>query len=195
MRVSSLPAVVAFLRRDQRRHGAGCAVRARPDEPRLGGEPVRSRLRRARRGARRRASTTRTPRSRRTWPSIRPTPTTSWRSGSRTAGTTAASHGNLAGYLVRRRHDVGSQRPARSRAAPAAPGDSGGYERATDPWLSFSPERPPARDHDRVRQLDALATRSWPRSRTTAAPPGARRGSCASTTRARSATTSTTRRR
>ena len=34
---------------------------------------------------------------------------------------------------------MGVQRAARSHAAPAAVGNTGGYQRATDPWLSFSP--------------------------------------------------------
>jgi hypothetical protein len=77
------------------------------------------------------------------------------------------SHGNLAGYSFDGGSTWAHSAPAFSNCA-GGTGNTGGYERATDPWLSFSPN---------------------------AARPGAHRGSCASTTRVRSATTSTTKRR
>ena len=120
------------------RAGAGGAVHARPHEHRLRPQPVRAGLRwpRARRAPA--ASSTRTPRWRRTSPSIRPMPTTSSPSGSRTAGTTAARMATSPATPPTAARP-GRSAPPRSRAAPAASGDTGGYERATDPWLSYGP--------------------------------------------------------
>jgi hypothetical protein len=48
------------------------------------------------------------------------------------------SHGNLAGYSSNGGLTWGRSAPAFSRCA-GGTGNTGGYERATDPWLSFSP--------------------------------------------------------
>ena len=103
------------------------------------------------------------------------------------------SHGNLAGYSLDGGATWGHSAPAFSRCA-GGPGDTGGYERATDPWLSFSPN---GRLHAITIGFDNSTARNaiLAAFSDTAARPGARRGSCGSTTRARSATTSTTRRR
>jgi len=48
------------------------------------------------------------------------------------------SHGNLAGFSTDGGMTWGHSAPAFSNCA-GGTGDSGGYERATDPWVSFSP--------------------------------------------------------
>ena len=103
------------------------------------------------------------------------------------------SHGNLAGYSFDGGTTWGHSAPAFSRCA-GGTGDTGGYERGTDPWLSFSPN---GRLHAITIGFDNSTARNaiLAAFSTTAAPRGARRGSFASTTRARSATRSTTRRR
>ena len=72
------------------------------------------------------------------WPSIRRTPTTSSPSGNRTAGPTVgrtATSPAIRSTAVRR----GRSAHPRSRDAAGGVGDTGDYERATDPWLSLGP--------------------------------------------------------
>ena len=101
-----------------------------------------------------RASTTRTPRWRRTSPSTRP-----MRQRRRLLAAGPLVGRRLARkprrLLDRRRRHLGAQRAARSRAARAARARRRRRLPARDrPVAVVQPERPPARDLDRLRQLD-----------------------------------------
>ena len=105
--------------------------------------------------------------------------TTSWASGNRTAGTTAAR--TATGRATRTNGGMSwvYSAPAFSQAAPAAPVPNtvGTLSAPTDPWVSVQPEWAAARHLPVLRQLHA--TQRCPRRniRTAAARPGARRGS------------------
>ena len=160
-------------------------------------EPVRAGLRRARARRRPTASSSRTPRSRPTRPSTPPTPNNVVAFWQQDRWSDGGSHGTLAGYSLDGGAHVGAQRaallalrrrrrprqgrglPARHRPVAVVRARTGGCTRSR----SASTTRPP-----RNAILAAFSDNGG-------ADLEHARGSCASTTRARSATTSTTRRR
>ncbi len=153
-------------RRRDRQAGPGGAVHARAGERRVRAQPVRAGVRRPRRGQRRQRAVPKR-RSRDAWRSTRPTPATSSRSGSRTAGPTARARqpggttrstqedhpqGHSAPLLALRRRAV-----ARRREVTTSARRTRGYRRSRPsrrPTPSRSGSTPPPR-----------ATRSSPPTR------------------------------
>ena len=139
MRRFLLPAVVVFCLAITAATAHAAPFVLGSDEPRLGPEPVRARLRRPRRGApdERQLPERRGRDARRRQSDQRRT--TSWPSGSRTAGTTAARMATSPATRPTAARPGRTARPAFSRCAGGAGRHAADYERATDPWLSFSP--------------------------------------------------------